>query len=73
MKGSNVSLKEFHVVFITASVLLTMGFATWGFAQYQERHGGIYVGAFLLSLVAAVGLVCYEVYFVKKVKSYRDR
>ena len=73
MKGYNVSLKEFHIVFITASVLLAVGFATWGLAQYQERHDGIYVGAFLLSLMAAVGLVCYEVYFVKKTKASHDR
>ena len=33
-----MSLKAFHLVFVTASVLLTVGFGIWGITQYA--HGG---------------------------------
>ena len=73
MKDSNVSLKEFHIVFITASVLLSLGVATWGLVQYNQLHGRFYVETFILSSIAAVGLTIYEVYFVKKMKASDDR
>ena len=69
MKDLSVSLKEFHIVFITASILLSLGFATWGFVQYNELHDMIYVGASLLSVMAAMGLVIYEIFFIRKIKT----
>jgi len=73
MKGSAMSLKDFHIVFITASVLLSLGFSYWGFVQYRELHGSLYAGGGILSLVAAIGLVGYEIRFIRKTKSYEDR
>ena len=67
-----MSLKEFHIVFITASVLLSLGFAWWGFTQYNQLHGRIYVGTFSLSLIAAFGLMAYEVWFIKKTRAHDD-
>ena len=68
-----MSLKDFHVVFITASILLSLGFAYWGFVQYMQLRGGMYVGAALISLLSAIGLVVYEVAFIKKTRSQNGR
>ena len=68
-----MSLKEFHIVFITASVLLCLGFSYWGFVQYQKLHASLYAGGGFLSSVAAIGLVMYEIRFIRKTRSYEDR
>ena len=68
-----MSLKEFHIVFITASALLCLGFTCWGFTQYHELHRPVYAGTGLLSFVATIGLVMYEIRFIRKTKSYEDR
>ena len=73
MKDLAMSLKDFHVVFITASALLSLGFACWGFVQYQELHSHLYAGTGLLSFVATIGLVMYEIRFIRKMRSYEDR
>ena len=68
-----MSLKEFHVVFITASILLSLGCAYWAAVQYNQFHGKIYMGACLLSVIAAIGLGMYEVYFIQKTRASDDR
>lgn len=54
-----MSLKWFHLVFITLSVALALGFGIWGLVSQYAALG-------LLSLVVAAALVVYEVYFVRK-------
>lgn len=65
-----MSLKAFHVVFIVASILLTAGFAAWSLANYLSPAGvksdlWICIG----SGTAALGLVGYGIYFLKKLKN----
>ncbi|MBI4436168.1 MAG: hypothetical protein HY590_01990 [Candidatus Omnitrophica bacterium] len=64
-----MSLKEFHIVFMTSAVLLCLGFSYWGFVQYHELRGASYVVTAILSLVTAMGLVIYEISFIKKTKT----
>ena len=65
-----MSLKAFHLVFIIASILLALGFGAWSLVNYFSQHGGIwYLLAGIGSLLAAVGLVFYERYFLKKTKN----
>ena len=73
IKGSHVSLKEFHIVFISTCVLLFLGFAYWGFAQYKQLSSLVYAGTSVLSFIAAIGLVAYESYFIKKTRASDDR
>jgi len=64
-----MSLKAFHIVFITAAVLLALGFGIWllkGYFSPEGTAGDLVFG--LLSIVSAVGLVLYERYFLKKTK-----
>jgi hypothetical protein len=62
-----MSLKAFHVVFVTASALLAFGFAAWCFGAAPEPGTGrLLAGA--LSVLAGFGLVGYEAWFLKKTR-----
>ena len=68
-----MSLKAFHVVFITAAVLLAFGFGGWLLKEYFSPNGS--VGELLLgvvSIIAGIGLIFYERYFLKKTKNLSD-
>jgi hypothetical protein len=55
-----MSLKGFHIFFIVLSILLAAGCAVWAFVNGVALSFGI--GA----CVAAVGLIAYGVYFIRK-------
>ena len=55
-----MSLRAFHVLFISASVLLALGLAWWCLPDQP-------IGA-LAALVAALGLVGYETWFLRKTR-----
>ncbi len=65
-----MSLKAFHLVFIVAAILLTVGLAVWSLLNYFSPTGrktdlAIGIGA----IVATLGLIVYERYFLKKFKN----
>lgn len=65
-----MSLKAFHVVFITAAVALAFGFSAWMLKAYSSPEGvtsDLIYGAG--SLVVGVGLIVYEYFFLKKLKN----
>jgi hypothetical protein len=65
-----MSLKAFHVVFITAAVALAFGFSAWMLKAYNSPEGvmsDLLYGAG--SLVVGVGLIVYEYFFLKKLKN----
>ncbi len=64
-----MSLKAFHVVFIVASLLLSLGFGWW---CLREAHGRVGMqlaagGAFAMALV----MVVYGVWFLRKLRNVR--
>jgi hypothetical protein len=64
-----MSLKAFHLVFITASSALAFGFGVWELRTYWSPNGKL--GDLLFgvgSLMAGAGLIVYERYFLKKLK-----
>ena len=63
-----MSLKAFHLVFITASVLLAIGFAAWSLMAYAEERRGIDLVFGAGSALAGIGLIVYGRYFLKKLK-----
>ena len=64
-----MSLKAFHVVFITAACALAFGCAVWGLKDFFSADGRLVDLIFGLgSLAAGVGLIVYERYFLKKLK-----
>ena len=64
-----MSLKAFHVIFITSAFLLSAFLGGWCLLEYSNsrRVGDLLLG--LLSLAGSVGLVVYGRYFLKKLKN----
>jgi len=64
-----MSLKAFHLVFITASVLLALGFGAWQLKVWSEFGSGRDLALGLGSLLAGAGLAAYEAYFLRKLRN----
>ena len=65
-----MSLKAFHVVFITAASALAFGFGVWMLRHYRTPDGAASDLAFgVCSCVVGLGLLVYEGYFLKKLKN----
>ena len=63
-----MSLREIHLLFIAASVILTLIFAYWGYAQYAQNHVFNYLVTALGSFMVASGLITYGIGFYNKTK-----
>lgn len=63
-----MSLKAFHILFITMSFLLAVGsgFLTW--RGYEATGDMVQFGMSLFSFVMAVVIVIYGFWFLKKTK-----
>jgi hypothetical protein len=64
-----MSLKAFHILFITASTLLALGFSGWGFRQYLSEGTVVNLLFGIGSAATAVGLLVYGKYFLKKLRN----
>jgi hypothetical protein len=66
-----MSLKGFHIVFITVSTLLALGAGAWCL-WIDSIHGAsaFQIGA-ICSFVAAVALIAYGIWFWRKMKRLR--
>ncbi len=64
-----MSLKAFHIVFITASTLLAFGFGGWMLRAYANGGQAVDLVFGIGSTVAGVGLIIYGKYFLKKLKN----
>jgi hypothetical protein len=65
-----MSLKAFHIIFVTASTLLAFGFGAWSLAAYFTATGGtldLILGS--ASAIAGIALIVYGKYFLKKLKN----
>ena len=65
-----MSLKTFHLVFISASSALAFGCGIWWLKDFFSSESG--VGSLisgLLALAVGLALVFYERYFLKKLKN----
>jgi uncharacterized PurR-regulated membrane protein YhhQ (DUF165 family) len=63
-----MSLRAFHIVFIVATVVLSLYVALWGIRQYTQEQS---VGALALTsvfLLAAIALVIYGKKVFRKLK-----
>jgi hypothetical protein len=63
-----MSLKAFHVIFITAAVLLAFGFGVWMLKVHKDSEAASDFNLGVGSLVVGAALVVYEVYFLRKLK-----
>ncbi len=68
---AKMSLKGFHIVFITVSTLLALGVGAWCLWVNSVEGAPVFrIGAFC-SFVAAVALMIYGVWFYRKMKRLR--
>lgn len=63
-----MSLKAIHILFIVLSILLALGFGGWCMKSNLEQSNGTHVAFGLLSFAAAVGLMVYGAWFLRKLK-----
>lgn len=66
-----MSLKGFHIVFITFSTLLAFGCGVWCLWVNSAAGAPVYLAGAIACFVAAMGLVIYGVWFWKKMKRLR--
>lgn len=64
-----MSLKFFHIVFISLSTLLALGVGGWSIAMFCYGHAAFHLVLGIFALLAAVGLVLYGRYVLKKLKN----
>ncbi len=63
-----MSLKAFHLIFITAASILAFGFGAWMLRAYQAEAQQSDLVYGVASLVVGLGLLVYEGFFIKKLK-----
>ena len=66
-----MSLKGFHIVFITFSTLLALGVGAWCLWVNSIEGAPIFRIGAIGSFVAATGLMIYGVWFYRKMKRLR--
>jgi hypothetical protein len=64
-----VSLKAFHIIFVTVSMILAGGFAFWAIRQYRFTGDvGLLVGGVISGLIF-VAMGVYGRWFLRKLKN----
>jgi len=63
-----MSLKAFHVVFVVLSTLCALGFGVWSVADYMRTGSGGTLALGIAGFAAAVALVWYGFWFLRKLK-----
>lgn len=64
-----MSLKAFHIVFVTVSVLLMLIMAAWNFGNYRDAGAPKDLAWGLVALGAAAALIVYGKVFLRKFKN----
>jgi hypothetical protein len=64
-----MSLKAFHIFFITVSTLLALGFGFWAVDDFGRSGSWVHLALGVGSFVAGVALVRYGFWFLRKLKN----
>lgn len=63
-----MSLKAFHVLFITASILLALGVGGYWLREWAGHEGVGYLVAGLGAVAVGLALIGYEAWFIRKAR-----
>ena len=66
-----MSIKGFHIVFITFSTLLALGIGVWCIWVNLVAGAPIYLAGAVFSFIAAIALIVYGIWFWRKMKRLR--
>ncbi len=61
-----MSLKFFHVVFVTFAILVLVWFGTWALRDYFQKGGSTSLALSVLSYLAGGAMLLYGSWFFKK-------
>ena len=64
-----MSLKAFHILFITASVALSFWFGWFELSNYAASKAEMELWFGVGSCITGVALIAYGIYFLKKLKN----
>ena len=64
-----MSLKAFHIIFVTLSMLLTGGFTFWAILQYRSNGDVSLLVGGVISGLLFVGMGVYGRWFLRKLKN----
>ena len=64
-----MSLKAFHVIFITCSSALAVGCGVWAVKNYMSAGRPLDLVFAIASFAVGIGLIVYERFFLKKLKN----
>jgi len=62
-----MSLRAFHILFVTVATLMFAFLAVWSFGLADER-GGIVLALGVLGVVGCLTMPVYGVYFYRKIR-----
>jgi uncharacterized membrane protein YcjF (UPF0283 family) len=63
-----MSLKAFHIIFVTASIAVSLFLGIWSFMSYRDTHARADLIYVICSAIAVIALLWYGKYFLKKLK-----
>ena len=63
-----MSLKSFHIFFITVSIALAIGFGVWAVIEYAGQGSATYLLWMAVAFGGAIGLAFHEVAVLNKFK-----
>ena len=63
-----MSLKTFHIIFITASFLLALGFGIWAVREFRQSGAWTDLAMGLISFALVPIIALYARYFLRKLK-----
>jgi len=64
-----MSLKAFHIVFVTASILLAFGFGVWSLLDFRDHgHAAELIGG-IVSVLVGFALIAYAKAILRKLKN----
>ena len=66
-----MSLRGFHIVFITMSTLLALGGGAWCLSVNRAAGAPVYLAGAIFCFAAAAALLVYGVWFYRKMKRLR--
>ena len=64
-----MSLKALHIILVSVSTLLALGFSLWCAVEFRAGGGAGYAVAAAVSFACAPGLVAYGVFFLRKLQN----
>jgi hypothetical protein len=64
-----MSLRAFHLFFISLSAVMAAFCSAWAFSQFRSEHQLVYAAGALVSALSVAGLAMYGVAFQRKTRN----